>query len=229
MSKSTYGLSLTLFFLKASLEHGIRPVERRVDDYGVELRGADVAMAQHSLDDFDGYALLERPDGESVSRGVRGDVFFNSGLSLKALEDAVVDHITKVRQAEIVLFQHLDDGGEEDDIVRLSRLDALIKQDVSAVAPLSGRKIDGEQVGIGQAGEHLDGEQIFGQLLVSVGRVEREDACALGLVEIAAQSVCAARDGDVTIWVGVEISKGDGLVDKGVQILVADTYGGLCT
>lgn len=186
-------------------------------------------MTQHALDDFDGYALLERPDGESVSRGVRGDVFCNSGLSLKTLEDAVVDHITKVRQSEIVLFQHLDDGGEEDDIVRLSRLDATVKQDVSAVAPLSGRKIDGEQVGIGQAGEHLDGKQVFGQLLVSVGRVEREDACALGLVEIPAQSVYAARDGDVTIWVGVEISKGDGLVDKSVQILVADTYGGLCT
>lgn len=186
-------------------------------------------MAQHALDDFDGYALLERPDGESVSRGVRGDVFCNSGLSLKTLEDAVVDHITKVRQSEIVLFQHLDDGGEEDDIVRLSRLDATVKQDVSAVAPLSGRKIDGEQVGIGQAGEHLDGKQVFGQLLVSVGRVEREDACALGLVEIPAQSVYAARDGDVTIWVGVEISKGDSLVDKSVQILVADTYGGLCT
>lgn len=59
--------------------------------------------------------------------------------------------------------------------------------------------------------------------------MEREDACALGLVEIPAQSVYAARDGDVTIWVGVEISKGDGLVDKSVQILVADTYGGLCT
>lgn len=63
--------------------------EVRVSDVSVNLGGANVGVAKHSLDAAEVGAVHQEVGGEGVAEGVRGDVFGDAGGSCVVVDDAL--------------------------------------------------------------------------------------------------------------------------------------------
>lgn len=59
-----------------------------VSDVGVDLGGGDVGVTEHGLDRANVGAVHEEVGGETVTEGVRGDVFCDAGFFGVELDDA---------------------------------------------------------------------------------------------------------------------------------------------
>ena len=55
-------------------------------DFGIDLGGGNVRMSENPTDAFDGYAIVQRQDGKTMSGTVHGDMLLESTFVHHAMD-----------------------------------------------------------------------------------------------------------------------------------------------
>ena len=55
-------------------------------DFGIDLGGGDVRMAENPTDAFNGHSIVQRQDGKTMSGTVHGDMFLESTFVHHAMD-----------------------------------------------------------------------------------------------------------------------------------------------
>ena len=205
-------------FLFLSLDHVVTAYQVGLGHVRVDFRGVDVTVTEHALHNLDGDATAEA-DGcrKSMPGAVRCQVLSQLHLLAEDRQLAVVADVRTMRQLEVVLFEDVEDDGQQDDGVALVGLLSVVVNQPVSLNLLSLCEIHVEQVDVCEAGVTTNEETIFHFASLLALRLIGNETVELFAGKEYALLAAALHDVQTVVGVGGDDLADDGLADDGLD------------